>query len=158
MAKVNPIPEGQGGPTPYLSIDGAAKAIDFYKKVFGAQEVVRHDMGGRIGHAELKVGKGLIMLADEFPEMNFRGPKSLGGSPVMLNLYVENVDEVVRRAIDAGAKVDRPVADQFYGDRSGQFTDPFGHRWNVTTHVEDVSYEEMERRSRAYMEKAKAGA
>jgi PhnB protein len=154
-AKVNPIPEGNGAPTPYLSIDGAAKAIDFYKKVFGAQEVVRHDMGGRIGHAELKIGKGLIMLADEFPEMNFRGPKALGGSPVMLNLYVENVDEVFRRATDAGATVDRPVADQFYGDRSGHFTDPFGHRWNVTTHVEDVSYEEMQRRSRAYMEKNK---
>jgi len=158
MAKVNPIPAGNGAPTPYLSIDGAAKAIDFYKTVFGAQEVVRHDMGGRIGHAELRIGNGLLMLADEFPEMDFRGPKSMGGSPVMLNLYVENVDEVFRRAEAAGATVVRPVADQFYGDRSGQFTDPFGHRWNVTTHVEDVSYEEMERRSKAYTEKLKSGA
>lgn len=152
---VNPIPEGNGSPTPYLSVDGAAKAIDFYKQVFGAREIVRHDIGGRIGHAELKIGTGLLMLADEFPEMNFRGPRTLGGSPVMLHLYVENVDEVFRRAIDAGATVERPVADQFYGDRSGQFTDPFGHRWNVSTHVEDVSDEEMERRSRAYMEKNK---
>lgn len=153
--KPNPIPEGNGAPTAYLSVHDAAKAIDFYVHVFGAKELARHDMGGRVGHAELKVGTGLLMLADEFPEMDFRGPKSIGGSPVMLNLYVEDVDAVVARARAAGAAIVRPVADQFYGDRSGQFTDPFGHRWNVATHVEDVSDEEIERRSKAYMEQAK---
>jgi PhnB protein len=151
-SKVNPIPDGNSAPTPYLSVDGAAKAIDFYEKVFGARELARNDMGDRIGHAELQIGSGRIMLADEFPEMGFRGPKAFGGSPVMMHLYVENVDEVVARAVAGGAVLVRPVTDQFYGDRSGQFTDPFGHVWNVSTHVEDVSPEEMERRSKAAME------
>jgi PhnB protein len=144
--KVNPIPDGNGEPTPYLAIDGAAKAIDFYKKVFDAREVFRQENEGRVGHAELKIGTGRIMLADEHPEIGFRGPKAYGGSPVMLHLYVENVDEVVRRATESGATIVRPVADQFYGDRSGQFTDPWGHVWNVSTHVEDVSPEELDRR------------
>lgn len=151
-SRVNPIPEGNGGPTAYLSIDGAAKAIDFYKNVFGAKEKVRHEMDGRVGHAELEIGTGLVMLADEFPALGFRGPKTLGGSPVMLHFYVENVDDVFRRAVAAGATVVRPVVDQFYGDRSGMFTDPFGHVWNISTHIEDVSPEEMDRRSKASME------
>ena len=149
MANVNPIPDGNGEPTPYLALDGAAKAIDFYKKVFDAREVFRHEQDGRVGHAELKIGSGRIMLADEFPDIGFRSPKSYGGTPVMLHLYVEDVDEVVRRATAAGASIVRPVSDQFYGDRSGQFADPWGHVWNVSTHVEDVSPEELDRRAKA---------
>lgn len=149
MAKTNPIPDGNGEPTPYLAVDGAGKAIDFYKKVFDAREVFRHEQEGRVGHAELRIGSGRIMLADEHAELGFRGPKAYGGSPVMLHLYVENVDDVFRRATDSGATVVRPVADQFYGDRSGQFIDPWGHVWNVSTHVEDVSPEELDRRAKA---------
>jgi PhnB protein len=156
-ATVNPVPKGFAAPTPYLAIDGAAKAIDFYKKVFGAKEISRHEMEGRIGHAELEIGGGHIMLADEFPEMNFRGPQAYGGSAVMLHLYVEDVDAVTERALSAGATILRPVKNEFYGDRSGQFKDPFGHVWNVSTHVEDVTPEELERRSKAYMEAMKAG-
>ena len=149
-AKVRPIPEGYEGLTPYLSIKGAARAIDFYKKAFGATELVRMDQpDGRVGHAELRIGRGIVMLADEFPEMGFRSPESLGGSPVVIHLYVEDVDDVVRRATAAGATIERPVANQFYGDRQGQLRDPFGHLWSIATHVEDVPQDEMARRAAA---------
>ena len=148
MATVKPIPDGYPRLSPYLCVDGAAKAIEFYTSVFGAKERMRIPApGGRIGHAELQVGDALIMLADEHPEMQFVGPKKVGGTPVTLSLYVEAVDEVFARALRAGAKSVRPVADQFYGDRTGQFEDPFGHRWSVATHVEDVSPDEMAKRA-----------
>lgn len=153
---VNPIPEGYSAVTPYLVMQGASAAIDYYKKVFGATERMRMPApGGMIGHAEIQVGGSVIMLADEFPQMGFRGPKAVGGTPVSLMLYVPNVDEVFKRAIDAGAKELRPVADQFYGDRMGTLEDPFGHVWSIGTHVEDVSPDEMRRRS-AEMMKQKA--
>ncbi len=148
MASVKPIPDGYPQVTPYLCVDGAAAAIDFYSAVFGAAERARMPAPeGKIGHAELEIGDSVIMLADEFPEMNIRGPKSIGGTPVTLSVYVEDVDGVVERAVEAGAKALRPVEDQFYGDRSGQFEDPFGHRWNVATHIEDVSEEDMAKRA-----------
>jgi PhnB protein len=150
MAKVKPIPDDYPQVTPYLCIDGANAAIQFYSDVFGAKERMRMpDKGGRIGHAELQLGEALIMLADEYPEMGIRSPKSVGGTPVTINVYVEDVDDVFERAEKAGAKILRPVEDQFYGDRSGQFEDPFGHRWSVSTHVEDVSPEEMQKRAAA---------
>lgn len=144
---VAPIPEGYHSVTPYLCIDGAAEAIEFYKKAFGATELGRFgDPGGRIAHAEIKIGDSHVMLADEFPEMNFRGPKSIGGSPIHLHLYVEDVDSIFQQAVSAGAEELRPVTDQFYGDRTGTLKDPFGHVWHLATHVEDVSPEEMEAR------------
>ncbi len=155
-AKPRAIPDGYSATTPYLAIDGAAKAIEFYKQVFGATEIARHEMGGKVGHAELKIGGAPIMLADEFPDIGFRAPAAYGGTPVMLHLYVEDVDEVVRKAVAAGATPTRPIENQFYGDRSGQFKDPFGHWWNVASHVEDVSPAELERRSKAHMEMASA--
>jgi PhnB protein len=149
---VKPIPEGYHAVTPYLIIQGASAAIDYYKKVFGATERMRMDApGGMIGHAELTIGGSVIMLADEHPEMGYRGPKAFGGSAVSLMLYVPNADDVFRRAVEAGAKPRRPVADQFYGDRLGVLEDPFGHVWTIATHVEDVSPEEMRRRSEAMM-------
>jgi PhnB protein len=151
MAK--PIPDNYPQVTPALVVDGAADAIDFYSRVFGAVERMRlPEPSGRIGHAELQIGDSLIMLSDEYPEMGARGPRSVGGSPVTLSVYVEDVDAAFDRAVDAGAKALRPVEDQFYGDRSGQFEDPWGHRWSVATHVEDVSPEEMARRARAAAE------
>jgi PhnB protein len=147
---VKPIPEGYHSVTPYLIIKNAAEAIEFYKKALGATELFRMDQpDGKIGHAEIKIGDSPIMLSDEFPEMGHRGPQSLGGSPVSLMLYVEDVDAVVDRAITAGAKLDRPVEDKFYGDRTGSLTDPFGHIWHIGTHKEDVSPEEMEKRAAA---------
>jgi PhnB protein len=152
---VNPIPEGYPRVTPYLIVDGASDAIDFYTSVFGATERMRMDApGGRIGHAELEIGDSVVMLADENPEMNARGPKAFGGSPVSLMVYVEDVDGVFGRALEAGAKELRPVENQFYGDRLGAFEDPFGHEWNVASHVEDVPPEEMEKRA---AEAAQAG-
>jgi PhnB protein len=152
MAKAKPIPEGYPQVTPYLCVDGAATAIDFYGKVFGATERVRMaSPGGRIGHAELEIGDSLIMLSDEHPEMGMRGPKALGGTPVTISLYVEDVDRVFDQALEAGSTALRAVENQFYGDRSGQFEDPFGHRWNVATHVEDVPPEEMAKRAEAAM-------
>ena len=152
MADVQPIPPGYPRVSPYLCVDGAAAAIDFYRSVLGAVERVRMDgPAGRIGHAELEIGDSLIMLADEFPEMGTRSPKSLGGTPVTISVYVEDVDSVFERAVQAGAQTVRPVENQFYGDRSGQFEDPFGHRWNVATHVEDVGPEEMARRAASAM-------
>lgn len=147
--KVHHIPEGYYTITPYLIIRGAAKAIEFYKSVFGAQEIMRMPDGNRIGHAELQIGNSKIMLADEYPEMNNRGPESIGGSPVNLYIYVENVDSVFNKAVALGSKVLKPVQDQFYGDRSGQLQDPFGHLWGIATHTEDVSPEEMEKRMSA---------
>jgi PhnB protein len=150
MADVKPIPDGYPRVSPYLSVDGASSAIEFYTEVFGATERVRMpDPDGRIGHAELQVGDSVVMLADEYPELGIQSPKSVGGTPVTISVYVENVDEVFDRAIKAGATSVRDVKDEFYGDRSGQFVDPFGHRWSVATHVEDVSPEEMEKRAQA---------
>jgi PhnB protein len=148
--KVKPIPEGYHTATPYLIVTGAAKAIEFYKSAFGADEIMRMPQpDGRIGHAEIKIGDSTIMLADEFPEMGARSPQSLGGSPVSILLYVEDVDTVFAQAVAAGAKVQRPLADQFYGDRTGGVTDPFGHVWYIATHKEDVSEEEMKKRAAA---------
>ncbi len=145
-----PIPEGYHTITPYLIINGAADAIEFYKKAFGATELFRMGgPGGKVMHAEMKIGDSPLMLADEFPEMGYRSPKSLGGTPVSLMLYVEDVDALAAQATAAGAKVMRPVQDQFYGDRSGTFVDPFGHVWTISTHKEDVPMEEMKRRMAA---------
>ncbi|HEV7397281.1 MAG TPA: VOC family protein [Pyrinomonadaceae bacterium] len=147
---VKPIPDGYHSVTPYLSISGAAAAIDFYKKAFGAVELFRMEQpDGKIGHAEIKIGDSPIMLADEYPEMNSVGPKTLGGTSVSLLIYVEDVDTVFKTAIEAGAQEQRPVEDKFYGDRMGSLIDPFGHVWHVGTHVEDVSPEEMEKRAAA---------
>jgi PhnB protein len=152
MAQVKPIPDGYPRVTPYLHVDGANAAIEFYSKVFGATERMRMPApGGKIGHAELQIGNSVIMLADEFPDMNVRGPKAFGGTPVTVMVYVEDVDQAFDRAIKGGAKEIRPVMDQFYGDRSGEFEDPFGHRWNVATHVEDVPPDEMAKRAATVM-------
>ena len=148
--KVRPIPEGYGTVTPYLIVDGAARAIEFYKQAFGATETFRMERpDGRVGHAEIKIGDSHVMLADEHPEMGARGPQAIGGSPISLVLYVEDVDATVNRAVEAGAKLTRPVANQFYGDRTGGVEDPFGHAWYVATHVEDVAPEEMQKRAAA---------
>lgn len=152
MANVKPIPDGYPQLTPYLCIDGAAEAIDFYGKVFGAKERMRMPApNGKIGHAELQIGDSVVMLSDEYPEMDIRGPKSIGGTPTTLSLYVDDVDSVVARALEEGAKLLRPVKNEFYGDRSGQIEDPFGHRWSIATHVEDISPEEMQRRAAEVM-------
>lgn len=148
---VKAIPEGSEGATPYLSVKGAAAAIEFYKKAFGATEKMRMTgPDGRIGHAEIQIGKAKLELADEHPEIGFLSPLTLGGSPVTIHIYVEDVDALAAQAEAAGAKVRRPVADQFYGDRGGQFEDPFGHVWFFATHKEDVSPEEMKKRAAAY--------
>jgi PhnB protein len=152
MVEVKPIPDGYPRVIPYLSVEGASAAIDFYTRVFGARERMRMPApGGKIGHAELEIGDSLIMLADVFPDMGGQTPQELGGTPVTVMVYLENVDAVFDRAIAAGATVEREVQDQFYGDRAGQFVDPFGHKWFVATHVEDVSPEDMERRAAAAM-------
>ena len=145
---VKPIPDGYPVVAPYLIIRGAAKALDFYTQAFGAKERTRLGMpGGAIGHAEIQLGDSVIMLADEFPQMGARGPESYGGSPITLHVYVEDVDAVVARAVSLGAKITRPVQNQFYGDRSGIVVDPFGHIWNIATRIEDVSHEEIGRRA-----------
>ncbi|MDQ3473770.1 MAG: VOC family protein [Acidobacteriota bacterium] len=150
MAKVNPIPEGYHSVTPYLSIKGAAAAIDYYKEVFGATELFRMaGPEGKIGHAEIKIGNSPIMLADEYPDMEFVSPQTLGGTPIGLMIYVDDVDTMFKNAISGGAKEIKPLQNQFYGDRSGTLKDPFGHVWTVATHVEDVAPEEMERRAAA---------
>jgi len=146
--KVKPIPAGYEAPTPYLVVRDAARAIDFYKKAFGAKEVMRMPgPDGKIGHADLQILGGHVMLADESPEMGHKSPESVGGSPVSLVLYVNDADAVVKKAVDAGAKVTRPLTDEFYGDRTATLTDSFGHVWHVMTHIEDVSMEEMEKRA-----------
>ena len=147
---VKPIPEGYQSVTPYLIVGGAADAIEFYKKAFGATELFRMPApDGKIGHAEIKVGDSPIMLADEHPDMGYKGPQSIGGSPVSLMIYVADVDTVFKQAVDAGAIVKDALQDKFYGDRIGTVVDPFGHRWHLATHKEDVSPEEMERRAKA---------
>ena len=148
MATKSPIPEGYRTATPYLIVKGAAEAIEFYKHAFGATEMLRMaDPQGRVGHAEIRIGDSVIMLADEFPEMDAKAPTTFGGSPVSLHLYVDDVDKVAKQVTTAGGKVKRPVQDQFYGDRSGTFTDPFGHTWHVATHMEDITPAELRRRA-----------
>ncbi len=152
--KAKPIPDGYHSITPYLITKGAAAAIEFYKKAFGAVELVRMPQpDGRVGHAELKIGDSVIMLADEFPEMNAVGPQTLGNSPVGILLYVDDADTVFNRALSLGATVNKPLADQFYGDRNGTLIDPLGHQWTIATHKEDVSPEEMKRRMAAMANK-----
>jgi PhnB protein len=156
-AKVKPIPAGYEGALPYLSVRDAAGALDFYKKAFGAEELMRFPMpDGKIGHAEIKIGKAIVMLADEFPEQDFLSPQTIGGSPVQIMVYVEDVDSVAKQAEKAGAKVLSPVADQFYGDRSGRLQDPYGHVWYISTHKEDVAPEEMQKRHDEYLKKQAA--
>jgi PhnB protein len=143
---VKPIPDGYHRVTPYLIIKGAAEALDFYKTVFGAVELFRMPgPDGRIGHAEIKIGDSPVMMADEYPEMGYRNPKALGGTPVGLMIYVPNVDEMFTKAVAAGAKVLKPIQDQFYGDRSGTIEDPFGHQWTISTHIKDVTPEEIQK-------------
>lgn len=155
MAKGKPIPDGYHNMTPYLIVSGAAKAIEFYTKVFGATEKMRMPgPGGKVGHAELTLGDSMIMLADEHPEIGARAPSAYGGSAVSLMVYVPDVDATVATATAAGAKIVRPVENQFYGDRMGTIADPFGHQWHVATHVEDVPSDEMAKRAAAAMSKS----
>jgi PhnB protein len=145
---VKPIPDGYHSVTPYLIVDDGAAALEFYKKAFGAVETLRIPApGGRIGHAEFRIGDSVLMLADENPAMGARSPRTIGGSPITLMVYLENVDAMVAQAVAAGGKLVRPVADQFYGDRTGGVDDPFGYHWYLATHVEDVPPAELERRA-----------
>ena len=146
MADVKPVPDGYHSVTPYLVINGAAGAIDFYKTAFGATELFRMPHGDKIGHAEIKIGDSPVMLADENPDMGYLGPGAFGGTPVSLMIYVEDVDTLYKKAIESGATELKPLQDQFYGDRSGTLKDPFGHIWTVATHKEDVTPEEMNKR------------
>ena len=147
---VKSIPEGYHSVTPYLIVNGGVEAIEFYKKAFGAVELFRMPApGGKIGHAEIKIGDSPIMLADEHSELGYKGPKSLGGSPVSIMIYVEDVDTIFNQAVNGGATVKEAVSDKFYGERMGTVVDPFGHIWHVATHKEDVSAEEMQRRAKA---------
>ena len=146
MANVKPIPEGYHSVTPYLICNGAAKAIDFYKKAFGATELFRMEHEGKVGHAEIKIGDSPIMLADEQPSMGYVGPQAIGGTPVSLMIYVPDVDKIYKQAISSGGVELKALQDQFYGDRSGTLKDPFGHIWTVATHKEDVTPEEMNKR------------
>jgi PhnB protein len=149
---VKAVPEGYEGATPYLACSDAAKAIEFYKQAFGATELMRMpDPSGKIGHAELKVGKAIIMLSDESPAIDHRSPTSLGGSPVGIMLYFDDVDTIAQQAVAAGGKLTRELKDEFYGDRTGTLVDPFGHRWFIATHKEDVSPQEMERRVQEFL-------
>lgn len=149
MANVKPIPDGYHTVTPYLIVNGGAQALDFYKRAFGATELLRMEHQGKIGHAEIKIGDSPVMLADEFPEMDAQSPQSIGGTPVTIHLYVEDVDRTFAQAIAAGAKETRPVKDQFYGDRAGQLEDPFGHKWYVATHKEELTMDEIKKRAAA---------
>ncbi len=156
MSNVKPIPDGYHTFTPYLAVQGAVQAIEFYKKAFDATELFRMEGApGKIAHAEMKIGNSIIMLADEHPEMDFKGPKSYGGSPCAFYLYVEDCDAVFNAAIAAGGKVIKPMQDQFYGDRSGMLEDPYGHRWSVATHKEDLTMEEVGKRAAEFMAKQK---
>lgn len=147
-SQVDPVPKDRHGVIPYMAVAGCASAIDFYTKVFGATETFRMQQpDGRVGHAELAIGGGVIYLCDEFPDYGTVGPLSVGGTPVMLHLYVTDVDAVAQRALDEGATMLRPVEDQFYGDRGGKLRDPFGHVWWIGTHIEDVSPEELRARA-----------
>jgi PhnB protein len=159
MANVKPIPDGYPQVTPYLAVDDANAAIDFYTTVFGARERMRMDApGGKVGHAELQFGDSLVMLADEFPEMGNRSPRSVGGTPVTISVYVDDVDAAFDRALRAGAKELRPLENQFYGDRTAQIEDPFGHRWSISTHIEDVPPDEMQRRAAEMAQRMSEGA
>jgi len=150
---VKPIPDSYHSVTPYLIVNGGPSALEFYKKVFGATEVSRFDgPDGKLAHAEIRIGDSMVMLSDEFGEMGFRGPHSIGGSPVGIMLYVEDCDQMFNRAVAAGATVKKPLEDQFYGDRSGTLVDPFGHLWTIGTHKEDVSPEELRRRMAAMVQ------
>jgi len=155
---VKPIPEGYHSVTPYLAVDGAGAAIDWYVRALGATELFRMEHGGKIGHAEIKIGDSHVMLADEHPEMNHIGPKTRGGATASFMIYLEDVDAAFRRALDAGATELQPLDDKFYGDRAGTLADPFGHVWTLATHVEDVAPEEMERRMQAFSDGAKEPA
>ena len=148
-ATVKPIPDGHQGAIPYLSVSNAREAITFYKNAFGAVEALCIAHEGKVGHAELDIGKAKIMLCDEFPDHDALCPHTIGGTPVMIHLYVEDVDAFAARAVGAGLKILRPVADQFYGDRGGKFEDPFGHRWWIATRKEDISPEELNKRAAA---------
>jgi PhnB protein len=150
-----PIPEGYHSVTPYLVVDDAAKAIEFYKKAFGAEEKYRLPMGGKIGHAEIKIGDSFVMLADEFPEMGHLSPKARGGTTVSLLIYLDEVDTAFQKAKDAGATETKALEDQLWGDRMGTLTDPFGHQWSLATHVEDVPEEEISRRFEEFLSKQK---
>lgn len=151
MITSTPIPEGYHTATPYLIVRGAAQAIEFYKNAFGARENLRVNApGGMIGHAEIQIGNSRIMLADEFPQMGFKGPQSLGGTPTGIVLYVENADAAFAQAVAAGANVVKPMQDQFYGDRSGTVTDPFGHLWTIGSRKENLSAAEIEKRAAAF--------
>lgn len=153
---VKPIPDGYHSVTPYLIVSGAAAAIEFYKRAFGATELVRMPgPGGKVMHAEVKIGDSPVMLADEVPEMGHRGPQALGGTPVSIMLYVQDADKTFNQAVAAGAKVVRPLQDQFYGDRSGTITDPYGHVWTIGTHKEDLTPEEIDRRFAEMMKQKK---
>jgi PhnB protein len=152
--KQKAAPAGFHTATPYLTINGAARAIEFYKKAYGATEVMRFAHGDKIAHAEIQIGDSKIMLSDEFPEMGMRSPQALGGSPTAIYLYVDNVDAVADRAVTQGAKTVRPVEDKFYGDRSGTVQDPFGHVWHLATHKEDVPEDELRRRAETFMKEA----
>jgi PhnB protein len=150
MPAAKPVPSGRSALSPYLIVKGAARALDFYQKAFGAKELFRlREPSGKIGHAELEIGGGRIMLAEEYPDFGALSPVTIGGSPVALHLYVEDVDAVVARATAAGATLLRPVQDEFFGDRTGMVTDPFGHKWHLATRKEDVSPEEMQTRMNA---------
>lgn len=151
-AHVKPIPQGYHSVTPYLCVNDCKGAIDYYKRAFGAQETVRMDgPGGKIGHAELKIGDSMIMLADEMPGSGCRSPQSLGGTPVSIFLYVEDVDKVYNQAVAAGGKAEMPPADMFWGDRYGKLNDPYGHLWSLATHKEDIAPEEMKKRAKEAM-------
>jgi PhnB protein len=155
MASVKAIPDGFHNVTPYLYLRGAAGAIEFYKSVFGAAEIMRMPgPDGRIMHAEIKIGDSIVMLADENPSMGIMSPQTIGGFSGGLHLYVEDADAVIRKAVESGAKQLHPIKDQFYGDRSGTLLDPFGHMWSVATHIEDVPPEEMRKRMTAAMSQA----
>jgi len=149
---VKPIPDNYHVVTPYLCVRGCAKAIEFYTRIFGAKERLRMPMGDKIGHAELKIGDSVVMLADEFPEMDFLSPQARGGSAVTLHLYVKDVDAVVAKAVGAGAKLKRPVKDEFYGDRNGTVEDPFGHVWSIATHKEELTKAQIRRRMEEMMD------
>ena len=156
---VKSIPEGYHSVTPYLIVRGGSDAIEFYKKAFGATELFRFPApDGKVGHAEIKIGDSPIMLADEYPQMGYNSPQSIGGSPVSLMIYVDDVDTVFGRAVESGATVKEAVQDKFYGDRTGSLVDPFGHVWHIATHKEDVAIEEMQRRAKAHENAASGGS
>jgi PhnB protein len=145
--KTRPIPAGHRTATPYLVVNDAAEALDFYKRAFGAKEIMRVERAGKVGHAQIRIGNSRIMLSDEHPETGVRAPQPFGGSPMRIFLYVPNVDNFVGRAVAIGAKLQQPVDDKLYGDRSGALEDPFGHTWHIATHREDVSAGEMQQRA-----------